>query len=476
VHGQAGKPRPRIFARPVNSSFYALGFFAAGSTVKHLELTAVGTQASSTALGLVGTTADDVIVQDKVSQGFASCYLKDGSVMTNSVCWTPSIQNPPFALQADTQSASSATPAVTLRNVTAVALGTGASGLGMRTAQGYALKVNAVNSVIEGLVAVAYYEEAGNGNGTIEFKPTYSNLVGAGGNSNNYCTPTSDCTQDPSSTNLPGNAIFVNLAGNYHQDPMSPSINRGQDSAANGTTDFDGQPRRFGGRTDIGADELVLPPFATTTAATAISSRAAALTGRANPRGVAGTKAHFEFGRTKAYGGFTPDKPLAQNTTNQRTTSSIGGLKPSARYHYRVVAAGPGGTTRGADRAFTTKGPFAGVVLPQSQTVQVPKDSAGVKATCPASASGQCKGSLALSRKGSKGKRVALGQANFAIPAGKTRKVPVPLNDGALTRLDDRGLIAARASARATDGSGGAPRTTTGKVTLVRGGKLAAGR
>jgi hypothetical protein len=475
IHGRAGQPRPRIFSAPANPNYYALALFGAGASVAHLELTAVGTQSSSVALALTGATANDVVIQSKVSNGAAACNLQNGAVMRSSVCWTPSIQNPPPALREDPQAANTNT--ITLSNVTAVALGSGGSGLYLETDSGKAVTVNAVNSVIEGLVAVAY-RERNPGNGTIEFNPTYSNIVGAGGN--NFCNPDSDCTQTPSSTNLAGNAIFVNLAGNYHQDPMSPTINRGTDSALSGATDFDGQPRIFGGRIDIGADELVRPPFVTTTAATSVSAKGAILNGRANPRGVAKTEAFFEFGRTKAYGSGIGFETLAPNSQSQRVASSLGGLKPSTRYHFRLVATGPGGRTTGADRTFKTTGPFTGLVLPAAQTVEVPKATAKVQAKCPASANTNCKGTLALSRKGSRGKRVALGQASIAIPRGTTRKVPVPLNDGAVGRLDDRGHIGARATARVTDGSGGASHTTSGKVMLERPGqaarKLAAGR
>ncbi|HKP91085.1 MAG TPA: choice-of-anchor Q domain-containing protein [Thermoleophilaceae bacterium] len=459
VHGEAGKPRPKIVAQPSGGTFYALGLFNAGSTAKHLDITAVGTLPSASALGLFGGSAEDMIVHSKISQGYSACYLKNGAVLRSSVCWTPSIQNPPAAVGTDYQGATSTV--VTLRNVTAVSLGTGASGVYALTANGASVTVNAVNSVIEGLVAVTLRQA--DGGGTAKFTPTYSNMVGSRDFAAGGC-----CTEDASSTNLPGNALFVDLVGNYHQDPMSPTINRGTDGGGNGATDFDGQPRSFGGRTDIGADELVLPPFATTLAAGPINSEGVVLNGRANPRGVKGTEVFFEFGTTTAYTSGAGFETLAPNSKSQEVFASVGGLKPSTRYHYRLVANGPGGRTEAGDKTFVTKPPFMGVVLPADQTVEVPKGTARVKATCPATANGTCTGTLGLSRKGKNGKRVGLGRGPLTIPAGKSQKVPVPLNDAARLRLGDRGSIAARAIATARDESGGHLRITKGNVALER--------
>ncbi|MFL5780592.1 MAG: choice-of-anchor Q domain-containing protein [Thermoleophilaceae bacterium] len=463
VHGQAGKPRPRIFAQPASPTFSALALYNPGATVKHLEITAVGSLTSSNALGLYGGSGEDLVVRSNVSTGFSACYLENGSVLRSSACWTPSIQNPPSAVGTDWQGSPSTV--VTLRNVTAVGLGLGAAGLYELTSSGSSVRVYAVNSVIEGYVSVALKQQAGAG--SARFTPTYSNVVGprdfAGG-----C-----CTEDASSTNLPNNAVFVNLAGDFHQDPASPTVNRGTDSGLGAATDFDGQPRSFGGRTDIGADELVRPPSAITLAATAVSANDATLRGRANPRGVNGTRWYFLFGRTTAYPLRTVKTTLTSDAKPVPVARALIGFKPRTLYHYRLVVDGPGGRTAGADRTFTTKPPFTGLVLPASQTVTASKGVAAVRAACPASVYRRCTGSLALSRKTGGGKRVALGKAGFAIASGKTRSVPVPLNEAAAKRLADRGTIAARADALTSDGSFEKSRTTHGKVTLEAPGKAA---
>jgi hypothetical protein len=348
VHGAAGRPRPRIFSAPAAPDYWALDVDNYSGSVAHLELTAVGSQSGAVALGLDGAKADDVVAENKVPFGSGACQSQYGATITNSVCWVPAMENAPSAIRLRALTASLT---VTLRNVTAVGLGSGTSALGIETNPGQTGTANAVNSIIEGTSAVEYWE-ASPGDGTARFNPIYSSIVGG---DYSFCTPTTDCTQAPSSTNLAARPVFVDLAGNYHQDPMSPTVNRGLEAVANGARDFDGQPRRFGGRTDIGADELVLPPFASTGPATPIKRRVATLRGKANTRNVAKTQAYFELGRTRAYGLTTSDKPLAQNTAGQNVIASPGGLKPGTRYHYRLVVTGPGGVGSGADRTFVTK-------------------------------------------------------------------------------------------------------------------------
>jgi hypothetical protein len=464
VHGEAGKPRPRIFT----SGQYGLGLYNPLAKVSHLEIISVDDAPnSSVALDFRGAIAEDLIVHNKNSLGFAACRLSGNAVLRSSVCWTPSIQNPPPAVVVDYQAGNS-TP--TIRNVTAVSLGSGASGVYLLTDDGVAISLTAVNSVIEGIVGVAYRENPpATGSGTATFKPTYSNIVGAGGN--NFCNPTTDCTQEESDTNLLGNALFIDLAGNYHQDPMSPTINAGVTSAANGTKDFDGQPRTIGGKTDIGADELSLPPAVVTGSASGVTQRAGTISGTVNPKNVAGVKAHFVYGKTKAYGKRKPDTTLDQNATAQGLTGSLTGLAPGTRYHYRLVAGGPGGNGQGVDRTFKTKPAFKGLKLPKKQTVTVTDNEAVLGATCPSSAKAKCKGTLRLA-KGKKPNVVSLGKLDFDIPKGKA-KLAVPLN-GRARDLLEKGKIKAKATAKTKDGSGGKAKKTSGKVTLKPSGSKAA--
>jgi hypothetical protein len=105
------------------------------------------------------------------------------------------------------------------------------------------------------------------------------------------------------------------------------------------------------------------PPIVTTGTATGIAATAAILRGRINPGG-GPVSYHFEYGLSDAYGMRTIDVPVAASRTEQRVTFAVSGLTPGARFHFRLVAAGPAGSGAGADGAFTTRMPVPGQPLP----------------------------------------------------------------------------------------------------------------
>ncbi|MEI7911327.1 MAG: cadherin-like beta sandwich domain-containing protein, partial [Verrucomicrobiota bacterium] len=97
-----------------------------------------------------------------------------------------------------------------------------------------------------------------------------------------------------------------------------------------------------------------LPPMATTLAASAILDTGATVQGRVNAQGPITTVA-FEYGLTTAYGGTLAATPATASGTDATAASAaLGALQPGLTYHFRLVATGPGGVVRGADRTFTT--------------------------------------------------------------------------------------------------------------------------
>jgi hypothetical protein len=62
----------------------------------------------------------------------------------------------------------------------------------------------------------------------------------------------------------------------------------------------------------------------------------------------------FQYGTTANLGTQTPLAPAGSATATIKVSQAIAGLLPNTTYHYRVVAASPGGTTKGADRTFKT--------------------------------------------------------------------------------------------------------------------------
>jgi hypothetical protein len=77
------------------------------------------------------------------------------------------------------------------------------------------------------------------------------------------------------------------------------------------------------------------------------------LHGRVAPHGQV-TNYFFEYGQTRKYGTQTPLAAAGSASTSVPVTQPVAGLQPLTVYHYRIVAVSGGGTTRGADRSFTT--------------------------------------------------------------------------------------------------------------------------
>jgi hypothetical protein len=132
------------------------------------------------------------------------------------------------------------------------------------------------------------------------------------------------------------------------------------------------------GGSGYGADHtfttVVLAP-AVDTGRPTVAATAATLTGGVLPQGV-DTTYHFEYGATTSYGATTPvpDADAGSGTTPQPVTQDITGLTPNTTYHYRLVATSIGGTTYGADQAFTTyaSGAATGSVSPFGAGVAPP--------------------------------------------------------------------------------------------------------
>jgi hypothetical protein len=93
--------------------------------------------------------------------------------------------------------------------------------------------------------------------------------------------------------------------------------------------------------------------------ATEVARESATLNGTVDPENLA-TTYYFEYGRTPAYGSTTSTPPgddLGTTTPGDQPVSEpISGLEPGKIYHYRIVAVNANGTSKGADRTFTTVG------------------------------------------------------------------------------------------------------------------------
>lgn len=220
---------------------------------------------------------------------------------------------------------------------------------------------------------------------------------------------------------------------------------------------------------------------AATSAASSIVPTGATLNGTVNPNGAAATY-HFELGTSTAYGTKVPapDATVGSDSSAHQVSQAVTGLAPATTYHYRVVAGSLGLTSAGPDMTFTTAPTFAGAKLGKGK-VKVKNGVAYIKLSSliackgkltlsgriPASkARGKAKGKAGASKK--KGhKAVKLGSASFAIAAGKSTTVKVPLSAAAKKALKAGKKIKASVSIAATD-SLGEKKTTSGKVTLAQ--------
>jgi hypothetical protein len=98
------------------------------------------------------------------------------------------------------------------------------------------------------------------------------------------------------------------------------------------------------------------PPRAVTGSATGINLSSATLAGTVDPNGQS-TTWYFEYGTSTSYGAKTSTKSAGSGTAATSVSAGLSGLGAGRLYHYRLVATSGAGTSRGADRTFSTWGP-----------------------------------------------------------------------------------------------------------------------
>jgi hypothetical protein len=99
-----------------------------------------------------------------------------------------------------------------------------------------------------------------------------------------------------------------------------------------------------------------IKPIATTVAAAPVSAHSATLNGVAGPNWPNGDRTSylFQYGRTTAYGKSSRTGTIPRGPAATSVSATIGGLRPSTTYHFRIVAFNPDGRVVGADKKFTT--------------------------------------------------------------------------------------------------------------------------
>jgi hypothetical protein len=111
-----------------------------------------------------------------------------------------------------------------------------------------------------------------------------------------------------------------------------------------------------------------VPPAVTTLNASSLNLTSAVLNSSVNPNGTPAL-AWFQYGLNTNYGSFSATNILGSGTNAIPSSASIMGLTPLTTYHFCAVATNSMGLTVGADKAFTTLGPFQVVgITPQPGT------------------------------------------------------------------------------------------------------------
>jgi len=99
-------------------------------------------------------------------------------------------------------------------------------------------------------------------------------------------------------------------------------------------------------------ETTIAPPAASTAAASALTASTATLGGAVMSEVIGAS--YFQYGTSTAYGASTAHAAIAAALASAATTAAVSGLAPYTTYHFRLVAENAGGTTYGADQAFTT--------------------------------------------------------------------------------------------------------------------------
>jgi hypothetical protein len=276
------------------------------------------------------------------------------------------------------------------------------------------------------------------------------------------------------------------LAGgrDFRQQAASPTVDAGVDAVANGSTDPDGNPRKLGAATDIGAYEDGHPRPSTDTAAN-VTETGATLRGSVNPLGFA-TTYYFDWGTGTDYGNRIPATAQAagSGTEPQAVSQELTGLTPGTTFHYRLVATNTFGSVAAADQAFTTLVPpgaqpvavpvavplpgapspssFGGVTLTAGSLIVNRGRYVLVPLRCPAGFSDNCVGKVKLVTAAKK--KLTIGSVSFSIRAGATKKVKLTLSRRARVLLQAKHSVKTLATVRAT--AGGQTKTRTQKLVV----------
>jgi hypothetical protein len=484
IHGQDGQPRPDIRATTSGAFVFSTCPISTcagdGTVLRHLAIENLGTGGALVVHGgAVGSplTIDDVhAVAGSASLAilvFGQTAVRSEAVIRNTTARSsnPGANGAAIASQVD----------LTMRNVTAVASGTGADALiqSPNCNDGLGCVGSSSSTVINSiLVGGPNGFDVRTTNSTNDCGICFGNALIDYSNYDSLAECTGCSSSPPGAAhNQTAAPLLVNpAAGDFHQQAGSPTVDAGINDPANGTTDPDGNSRMIGSATDIGAFEDGHPRVVTEPAAN-VGVSGATLRGSVNPVGFP-TTWYFEWGPTTAYANRIPaaDTSVGNGTAAQAVSQDLQGLAPGTTVHYRLVAANLFGPVAGGDQSFTTVVPFAFTGLRLKVRVLVVRRGRFIRVpiTCPAGVTGSCVGRIRLvtasrvlvPRAGASARRkLTLGSARFSVPAGATKRTRLRLSKPARRLAAARRRIRVVATLTAT---ANATTKTTRRRVLVR--------
>jgi hypothetical protein len=234
IHGASGQPRP-VITLDSGSGFGAIDV-TTGVTVSYL---AVQSTVSDRAIAVTGGVLDGVIARGTGSFGAACEHLS--GIIRNSACISTAVGGTAVGVSVGTSGAE--TP--TLRNVTAIATGSGSFAASYRVVGTGTISLTAKGVIARGVAGDV--RASGSGGGSTAITIDHSNFA------------TTDTSLGGGTITDGGNnqtTAPLLAADNVHQLSGSPTIDSGAVDGSSGSTDVDGQPRTIGSAPDIGADEL----------------------------------------------------------------------------------------------------------------------------------------------------------------------------------------------------------------------------
>lgn len=267
IHGVAGQPRPRLlFSGPGQNGLRLYH----GSTLRYVEVDqAAGDNGQNALAAFEGAMVDQVIAKAPVQ----AVYVRDSTV-SNSIA-VASGTNGRAVFTAAGGAGDHTTSA--FRNVTAIATGSGGVPIEAYAGTTGSATVHLVNVIAySGPGGLSLRASTDNSGAQATITATHTNYQSAD-------TVGSLAALVDGGGNRAEEPAFVNAAaGDYRQAPGAYTIDAGLNDPMNGAFDVDGDPRVIG-TTDIGADEFVGAPTATTASAGAVTDTTASPTTQAPP-------------------------------------------------------------------------------------------------------------------------------------------------------------------------------------------------